>query len=588
MSLSTENNNTKIRKNRDIEEILSDTYDVGTNIKDNELKIKKINTSSPIDVSVERKISDKIELSSNKDVDFGLDLLVNKEKVAEKKEDNNLISNAYDISSTNLGSEKNSNYNNKEVTSQSNEDTTSRIEEMIKELGVDKQSRLSQDDIDKLIDNSDNTSRNKPKLVNQTEIEDMIENTSKENNNKKGYSTEEQSGVGNFTSDEEGVFQHRNGNGFKQQPYSNQYAGFPNAGFPNAGFPNVRPTMHAMAHNMEPRVDYAEVRKKKQELLFKLEKMRRLNVQGIKKFNMSSKLEDMQEEYDRVKHEREIESSVKFQRKCLMAMVTGAELLNNKLDFLDFKLDGWSEQVNENIDEYNEVFEELHEKYKERAKLAPEFKLLFMLGGSAFMYHLSNSMFKNSIPGMEDIMKQNPELMKQFAKAAINQMGNEDERNAANFMFNNAPQSQNSMPRRPPPQMRRRSPGMPGIPVESMNRNMPSQYSRRMVPESTSNVPGYRPGPEPSVSSENFVNESSSNISQIDKSSTKVNTPFNNSSKIVPPVGVDDILNELRSNTSSIKDNDDISEVLSQGNKNKTFRKKGKNRRRRFNLTVGE
>ena len=54
--------------------------------------------------------------------------------------------------------------------------------------------------------------------------------------------------------------------------------------------------------------------------------MRRLNVQGIKKFNMSSKLEEMQEEYDRVKHEREIESSVKFQRKCLMALVTGAEL----------------------------------------------------------------------------------------------------------------------------------------------------------------------------------------------------------------------------------------------------------------------
>jgi len=186
-------------------------------------------------------------------------------------------------------------------------------------------------------------------------------------------------------------------------------------------------------------------------------------------------------------------------------------------------------------------------------------------------------------------MKQNHELMKQFAKAAINQMDNDDERNAANFMFNNAPQSQNPMPRRPPPpQMRRRSPGMPGIPVENMNRNMPPQYSRRMMPESSSNVPVYRPGPEPSVSSENFVNENSSNISQAEKSSAKVETPFNNSSKIAPPVGVDEILNELKSNTSSMKDNDDISEVLSQGNKNKTFRKKGRNRRRRFNLTVGE
>ena len=114
------------------------------------------------------------------------------------------------------------------------------------------------------------------------------------------------------------------------------------------------------------------------------------------------------------------------------------ELLNSKLDFLDFKLDGWSEQVNENINEYDEVFEELHEKYKEKAKMAPEIKLMFMMGGSAFMYHITNSMFKNSVPGMEDIMKQNPELMKQFANAAINQMDSE-KRAAANFFNNFAP-----------------------------------------------------------------------------------------------------------------------------------------------------
>ena len=46
-----------------------------------------------------------------------------------------------------------------------------------------------------------------------------------------------------------------------------------------------------------------------------------------------------------------------------------------------------------------------------------------MVGGSAFMYHLTNTMFKSSIPGMGDIMKQNPELMKQFAQAALHSMG---------------------------------------------------------------------------------------------------------------------------------------------------------------------
>ena len=49
-------------------------------------------------------------------------------------------------------------------------------------------------------------------------------------------------------------------------------------------------------------------------------------------------------------------------------------------------------------------------------------RLLFTLAGSAFMFHLSNTMFKSSIPGMDDVLRQNPELMKQFAEAAVGSM----------------------------------------------------------------------------------------------------------------------------------------------------------------------
>ena len=40
------------------------------------------------------------------------------------------------------------------------------------------------------------------------------------------------------------------------------------------------------------------------------------------------------------------------------------------------------------------------------------------------MIHMTNTMFKSSLPGMEDVMRQNPDLMKQFASAAANTMGN--------------------------------------------------------------------------------------------------------------------------------------------------------------------
>jgi hypothetical protein len=40
------------------------------------------------------------------------------------------------------------------------------------------------------------------------------------------------------------------------------------------------------------------------------------------------------------------------------------------------------------------------------------------------MIHMTNTMFKSSIPGMDDIMRQNPDLMSQFTKAAVSSMEN--------------------------------------------------------------------------------------------------------------------------------------------------------------------
>ena len=123
------------------------------------------------------------------------------------------------------------------------------------------------------------------------------------------------------------------------------------------------------------------------------------------------------EEFDRLTRRRECDQSVKFQRKMLIALVTAVEFLNTKFDPFDVKLEGWSESVHENVYDYDDVFEELHEKYQSKSKMAPELKLLFMLGGSGFMFHLTNTMFKSSLPGMGDIMKQNPDLARQFAQA---------------------------------------------------------------------------------------------------------------------------------------------------------------------------
>jgi hypothetical protein len=170
-----------------------------------------------------------------------------------------------------------------------------------------------------------------------------------------------------------------------------------------------------------------DIKNEKIDLIYKFKRLENQGVRTTMNYNMNSQLDDMRNEYIKLKKQRETENSIKFQRKMLMACITGVEFLNGKFDPFNVKLDGWSESMNEGINDYDEIFEELHEKYGGRADMAPEIKLMLMVGGSAFMFHLTNTMFKTSLPGMDDIMKQNPELMQQFAKAAVNTPKSEPE-----------------------------------------------------------------------------------------------------------------------------------------------------------------
>jgi len=189
-----------------------------------------------------------------------------------------------------------------------------------------------------------------------------------------------------------------------------------------------------------------ELLREKLKYLRKLENLEKKGVELTKKYTMDSSLQEMIGEYEMIMEEKSKQNSVKFQGNMMMALINGIEFLNNKFDPFDVKLDGWGEQIGENINDYDEIFGELHEKYKSKATIAPELKLLFQLGGSALMVHMTNTMFKSAMPGMDDIFRQNPDLMKHFQSAAVNSMGNTNPGFSGfmnNVMGSNAP---------PPPQ----------------------------------------------------------------------------------------------------------------------------------------
>ena len=86
-----------------------------------------------------------------------------------------------------------------------------------------------------------------------------------------------------------------------------------------------------------------EIEQKKQEYLIKLLALEKKGVNLTKSYSLKSSLEELEFEYNTQQKAMEMEASVHFQQKILMAAITGVEFLNKKFDPIGAKLDGWSE-----------------------------------------------------------------------------------------------------------------------------------------------------------------------------------------------------------------------------------------------------
>jgi len=184
--------------------------------------------------------------------------------------------------------------------------------------------------------------------------------------------------------------------------------------------------------SQEPKITFEERQKLKQDLLIKIQALEKKGFEFSKKFNMTSNYDEMVFEYEKIKKFIESQAAIKFSRRCLMACVTGIEFLNKRFDPFHVKLDGWSENVMESVDDYDNIFEKLHEKYSRKAEIAPEIELLLTLGGSAFMFHLTNSLLKG--PGSFTggaIAQNNPNFMASMMKTMSQSM--KDQSKPPNF-----------------------------------------------------------------------------------------------------------------------------------------------------------
>jgi hypothetical protein len=223
-------------------------------------------------------------------------------------------------------------------------------------------------------------------------------------------------------------------------------------------------------------------RQRKTELLNKLQRLEAKGFPVSKRFTNDNTLEEIEGEYNRLVDAQKLEASLRFQRQMLMGAITGLEFLNNKFDPFDIKLEGWSESVHTNVEDFDEIFEELYDKYKNRANMPPEMRLLVAVAGSGFMCHVSNSFFRSKMPSMDDVLRSNPMLAKQMAAAAAQQAGP----GFGNFMgmAMNVPPSAAA----PPPVTPMDPPGPTGAFFGASGRGAPNP-----------SVPGAAPGSAPTI-----------------------------------------------------------------------------------------
>jgi len=195
-----------------------------------------------------------------------------------------------------------------------------------------------------------------------------------------------------------------------------------------------------------------EKRRKKRMMIKKIEEWYEKGlIKNNPHFTLESAYEEVEDEYETALEDKRKKDSVKLQGWWFMTAVNSIEYANSAFNPFDINLDGWGEQVNEDIESYEEIFSELHDKYK-GGKLAPELSLLLRLGFSAAVVNFSNKALSSATPAFNDVIKQSPELMKMFTNATVSSMS---QASPGFAMANNLmKESQNQGPARnmgPPP-----------------------------------------------------------------------------------------------------------------------------------------
>lgn len=205
-----------------------------------------------------------------------------------------------------------------------------------------------------------------------------------------------------------------------------------------------------------------DIMKRKQELLFELDRFEMKGRTYFRKLTLASSLEEIETAHDRLQLDMELDDAIASFRKLLITIVNILEMITNNYFFQKYspvkvRLSGWSQSVNSEIASYDNVFKKLYIKHRSKTLVGPELQLFFMVSMSGITFHLT-SMAADSIPGINEYLKRDPTLFPKFM-SFVNQAG-------AGML------------------------GMSGMPTPNGNQNQNQQYNPNTSANNTNNDGG--------------------------------------------------------------------------------------------------
>jgi hypothetical protein len=189
------------------------------------------------------------------------------------------------------------------------------------------------------------------------------------------------------------------------------------------GFENLNAEAFAPAPTRNVRMSEDALVKEKYELLRKFERLSKLGVPMRKRFTMDSPLEEMKMELDFIKREKAMDSTIKQFSEWFVTGMSGLEWGSKNVGMLKafgLQLDGLSESAQMNVVDLEDDFEELYDLYGENLKMHPMVRIPLRVCMMVYMVHLTNQMTRKApIPNIDEIMRQNPDIARSLAAAAM-------------------------------------------------------------------------------------------------------------------------------------------------------------------------